>query len=167
MRVFTSLVLALMLLATQTVWADEEQAASDAEMAAAEAELAAAEAAEAEAYMPQPGAIEFFEIPSLNVQESQDFYGGIFGWEFQPMDDTFVMFSGPGETMGSFTTMTKVAAEGGVVLYITVEDIEATFAAVEAAGGQVVNPKMQLPEDWGFIGHFLDPHGNMIGVWSS
>jgi predicted enzyme related to lactoylglutathione lyase len=140
------------------------------ELSPAEAEKAAAEeaaAAEGEHYVPAAGEIGFIEIPSLNLDESQEFYGNLFGWQFQPMDETELMFVGPGVTMGAFNTQNAVAADGGIIFYIAVESVDATLAAAEAAGGGIVLPKMQLPEDWGFIGQLSDPHGNVIGLWSA
>ena len=112
MRLFALIALMMVVLGSQLCFAQGEEASASEEMSQEEMEAMMAE-----------GTVSFFEIPSLSIAESEAFYGGLFGWTFMPMDDTFSMFSGPNNTMGGLSTMGKVA-EGGVIPYITVDDIE-------------------------------------------
>ena len=53
----------------------------------------------------------------------------------------------------------------GVIIYFSVEDIEASLEKAEKNGGKILNKKMAIGE-WGFIGHFQDSEGNCIGLHS-
>ena len=44
------------------------------------------------------------------------------------------------------------------------EDLDATLAAVEAAGGTIVKPPFTFPGGRRF--HFSDPSGNELAVWT-
>jgi predicted enzyme related to lactoylglutathione lyase/uncharacterized protein YciI len=123
------------------------------------------------------GAVGFIEIPSKNVHESQSFYSHVFGWDFSGMMDMsspemaamaeeFLMFHGPDGLAGAFTTSYTPAADSGPVLYINCSSVAAKLKEIEAAGGKTVMASMALPADWGYIGHFTDPHGNRLGLWS-
>ena len=53
---------------------------------------------------------------------------------------------------------------GGPLVILYSEDLEASLAAVEAAGGTVSTPPFAFPGGRRF--HFLDPSGNELAVWS-
>jgi predicted enzyme related to lactoylglutathione lyase len=55
-------------------------------------------------------------------------------------------------------------APNGVVLYILAPDMDATIAAIEAAGGEIVIPRTDVM-GMGEFAHFRDPDGNLIGLW--
>ena len=44
------------------------------------------------------------------------------------------------------------------------DDLDATLAAVTAAGGEIVNGPYDFPGGRRF--HFVDPSGNELGVWA-
>jgi predicted enzyme related to lactoylglutathione lyase len=136
--------------------------------------FAQAETAPAPSPVEVPGAVDFIEIPSANIGESQAFYGPLFGWTFEAMlmpDGTempgFIFYTMPGgETMGAFSEETAPNG-GGPVLYINCEGVTAKLAEIVAAGGTDLTGSMPLPDaNWGHIGQFLDPHGNRMGLWS-
>ncbi len=51
----------------------------------------------------------------------------------------------------------------GVVVYIIVDDIEATLKKVTELGGDVVTPKTR--QGPAFKAYFTDPDGNLFGLW--
>jgi predicted enzyme related to lactoylglutathione lyase/uncharacterized protein YciI len=146
-------------------------ATSTASAAPAQPEEHAAAAAGA---MPQmtPGGSNFIEYPSTNLAATEKFYGGLFGWTFEalPMpgmdEGDFAFFTAPGGLAGAFTTMYKPTADGPV-MYINCDGIAATLQRVGAAGGATLLDSMELPLGLGFIGHFTDPSGNRVGLWST
>jgi predicted enzyme related to lactoylglutathione lyase len=110
--------------------------------------------------------INWLEFQSKDLGKTQDFFGKVFGWTFQPMDDGYIMFNtgGPeGSVGGGFGTENVSQA---ALAYISVESIEDALAKIEAAGGQALMPKVPLPEGWGFISQFKDPHGCIWGLWA-
>ena len=110
--------------------------------------------------------INWLEFQSTNLGQTQDFFGKVFGWTFQPMDETYITFNtgGPeGSVSGGFGTA-NIAQPA--LAYVSVESIEDTIAKIEAAGGKGLMPKVPLPEGMGFISQFKDPHGGIWGLWA-
>lgn len=68
-----------------------------------------------------------------------------------------------GEEAGGLTLVAEVAKGGPLVLLYS-DDLDATAAAVTAAGGTVVNGPYEFPGGRRF--HFTDPSGNELGVWA-
>ena len=61
------------------------------------------------------------------------------------------------------TTSRAVSAGPGLLLYICVDDIESTIAAIVAAGGEITQP---VGGDAGEItARFRDPGGNVLGIF--
>jgi predicted enzyme related to lactoylglutathione lyase len=105
------------------------------------------------------------EIPTTDVQNTKEFYGQIFGWEFEDMGGGYVMFKPPDGLRGGFTTERKPTADG-IALYIEVEDIPKKLEEIESGGGKLVTPKIKISDEFGFYAIFLDPQGNALGLWS-
>lgn len=58
-----------------------------------------------------------------------------------------------------------VPSSNNTVVYFETEDNIAEEQRIEAAGGKVVQPKMNIGE-FGFISIFIDTEGNTIGLHS-
>ena len=54
---------------------------------------------------------------------------------------------------------------GGTLVYFATEDITAELSRVEAAGGKIIRPKLDIG-DFGFIALIEDTEGNMVGLRS-
>lgn len=104
------------------------------------------------------------EIPTTDVAKSKDFYGKVFGWQFEDAGG-YVTYSPPEGVGGGFTTNSKPTTNG-VIIYIEVEDIDKKLAEIEQAGGKKVIPKTKISDEFGFYALFADPCGNTIGIWS-
>ncbi|WP_412539948.1 VOC family protein [Longispora sp. K20-0274] len=109
--------------------------------------------------------IGWFEIGTNDVGGTEAFYGSVFGWQF----------AGQAQYR-EITTPAKKSVKGGVfetgghapnyaTFYIVVEDVPATCAAAEAAGGKVLAPPADGPDGLVFA-HLSDPTGNHIAVYS-
>jgi predicted enzyme related to lactoylglutathione lyase len=112
-----------------------------------------------------PHHINWVEVATPNPQATKEFFGKVFGWDFQPsgmMPDYHIFNAGAGP---------QGAVHGHVqdgprlTVYLYAADIDATLAAVQAAGGTVVTPKMFVGDAVGHIAHFSDPNGNLFGLW--
>ena len=114
---------------------------------------------------PADGALVHFELPSTNVKQLSEFYGKVFGWTFQPMGDSYVLFQTPGGEGGGFTADYK-PGDGGGTFYIYSADVAAKLAEVKAAGGTVVMDRFGIP-GYGWIAVFKDPQGNRVGLFSA
>ena len=54
---------------------------------------------------------------------------------------------------------------GGTLVYFATEEITTELGRVEAAGGKIIRPKLDIG-DFGFIALIEDTEGNMIGLHS-
>ena len=66
---------------------------------------------------------------------------------------------------GGFVRSEKPAAEGGVILYITVDEIDAMLPTIEKHGGTRAKGKTLVAESVGWWASFRDPAGNVIGLY--
>ena len=110
------------------------------------------------------GSICHVEVPAPDIDAMQAFYGRVFGWQFSPMLPGYVVFRA-GDGGGGMDAAMPVA-DGGAVLVLAVEDIDASLAEIAAAGGTPLTPKTAISPDHGFYAYFRDPCGNKMGVWS-
>jgi len=116
-----------------------------------------------------PGTPTWFDLMTEDPDAAQDFYGHVLGWDFTPS-------SGP--EMGHYRMAlhdSTIAAGLGKSqqpgmnawsVYLDTPDVDATTAKVEAAGGTVVAPPMQVA-DAGRMAIFADPTGAVFGVWEN
>ncbi len=112
-------------------------------------------------------AITHIEIPAKDTAAAAKFYAGVFGWKTH-LDTSaginYQMFqasSGPG---GAFVETGESFKPGDVTIYVETEDVDASIARAEAAGGKVLMPKMEVPNN-GWIAWIADPTGNRVGLF--
>ena len=110
------------------------------------------------------GSICHVEIPGPDQDKMQAFYGSLFGWQFVPMMPGYTLFSA-GDDGGAIDAQMPVV-DGGVVLVLAVEDIDAKLAGIAAAGGEGLTPKTEISAEHGYYAYFRDPCGNKMGIWS-
>lgn len=116
------------------------------------------------------------EIPTSDMERAKAFYSTILGVEELQQQDmggmlyTFLPME-PGDVGGALVQHENYApGQGqGVCVYLVVQgDLNATLERVEAAGGQIVVPKMPLGDvSPGYCAQFIDSEGNRIGLWSA
>jgi uncharacterized protein YceH (UPF0502 family)/predicted enzyme related to lactoylglutathione lyase len=110
------------------------------------------------------GKICYVEMPALDVGQSAAFYGSVFGWKSRRRGDGSIAFDdGVGQVSGTWVVGRPPAEAPGLLIYIMVDDAEATLAAVASHGGVVVQPiGADAPE---ITARFRDPAGNVIGLY--
>lgn len=117
-----------------------------------------------------------FEIPAQDLARAQKFYKDNFGWEIQKVptpgpeyyiaktvevDDKEMPIS-PGAINGAIAE--KNDGIPYPIIVIKVRSLDGSLAKIEASGGKIVMPKMQVM-DMGLYARFKDPEGNIIGIW--
>jgi len=118
-------------------------------------------------------AISWFEIPVKDMARATAFYGAVLGQPLSPMEGhegSYVFFPMESqEGVGGALMLqegSEPAGKQGVVVYLNGgEDLAVPLGRVAAAGGQVTQEKMGIGPH-GFIGFFMDPEGNHIGLHS-
>ena len=112
-----------------------------------------------------PGQIVHMEIPADDTGKSLEFWGSLFGWQFQS-------YPGPSEYhMARLTEESGVAVTNmepgkrGTRVYFDVDDINTGAARVKELGGESDQP-MPVP-GMGWFSTCRDPHGTDFGLWQN
>ncbi len=119
-----------------------------------------------------PNAPVHFEIPADDVARAIAFYSKTFGWKIK----SYPMPAGaPAYYSVSTTKKGEPGIGGGLsargpqgtpfLNYLGVKSVDASLAAVQANGGMVLQPKMALPGNMGWIAVFKDPENNLMGLY--
>ena len=110
------------------------------------------------------GKICYIEMPTDDIARSADFYGKVFGWNIRKRSDGHTAFDDSvGEVSGTWVLGRPPSTTPGLMVYIMVDSVEATVAAVTANGGEIVQPiGADAPE---ITARFRDPGGNVIGLY--
>lgn len=124
--------------------------------------------------MGQP--VVHFEIIGKEPGKLRNYYGNLFGWEFDTDAPVAEAVSQPGNYgfVDRNTTSDGVGIPGGVgggtdyerhtIFYVGVPNVEAALQRAESLGGaRLMGPKRN-PGTNLVVGHFTDPEGNLIGV---
>lgn len=108
--------------------------------------------------------IDYVELPSATAHElTRAFYAKAFNWQFTDFGpDYSATVSGDvdlglqGDPAGGLSAPLPV---------VRVDDLEAAFDAVTAAGGVIARPIFSFPGGRRF--HFIDPGGNELAAWQA
>jgi predicted enzyme related to lactoylglutathione lyase len=113
------------------------------------------------------GKVIHFEIPVDDPERGVAFYRTAFGWPLEKWGpvDYWTTPGGDGEGIGGALTVRGQEAPA-VVVYISVDDIDAALASIEAAGGRRLSERMPIPTV-GWMALFQDSEGNRVGVFQS
>lgn len=117
-------------------------------------------------------AINWFEIPSIQLDQAQAFYETILSCSMrrEPMgpSEGAVFPYQKGEGVGGAIIAGPTAPQpsaNGILIYLDASpSLDAVLARVSAAGGQIAMPRLALPRGLGFIAHITDLDGNRVGL---
>jgi predicted enzyme related to lactoylglutathione lyase len=107
-----------------------------------------------------------------NPQAATEFYGGLFGWEFEdvmPADSPMRYFMARirGGDVGAVGSQSGGQAAAAVWnSYVWVDDADAIAEKIRAAGGEVLMEPAAVG-DAGRMGVFADPEGAAFSVWEA
>lgn len=110
------------------------------------------------------------DLATPDVGKARAFYGELLGWSFTGGDDPKTGFYTTGNRNGRrVAAIWQKPADMPVSvwgIYIGVDNADEASAKVQAAGGQVLQPAMDVM-DYGRMALFTDPSGAAFGVWQS
>ena len=114
-----------------------------------------------------PATLRHFAINADDVPRAKAFYETVFGWNVQPWGPPGfyqVMDAGKG-FRGALQGRRDVGGHKtpGMEITFGVDDLKATIAALEAAGGKVIMQPFRI-EGVGELIFFQDPEGNIAGA---
>lgn len=115
-----------------------------------------------------PNDIAHFAIHADDCERAKTFYESVFGWTFEPWGPPgfWLITTSPGALRGALQQRREPVAGKGMIGFectVSVEDVEATAAAVEKHGGKVTMPAFEI----GTVGTLImceDTEGNVIGA---
>lgn len=121
------------------------------------------------------GVPSWIDLATPDPAASKDFYAALFGWEYddQPTDDdgfVYTMARIDGRSaVGMMQLSAEMAASGMPPVwstYVSVGDIDASLERVEAAGGSVMQPAMDVMGA-GRMAVIADPSSAVICLWQA
>lgn len=118
------------------------------------------------------GTPSWVDLSTSDPAGAQRFYGAMFGWDFteNPAGDqgVYIMATKDGRSAAGMMQQAPQQAEMGIPplwnTYVTCRDIEGTLGKVDAAGGSVMMPTMDVMES-GRMAVIVDPTGAVIALW--
>lgn len=118
--------------------------------------------------MKQHGAFSWNELVTGDVEAAKGFYQQLFGWEFEEFNAAGMPYTvakvGDKEVAGMMATPAgsdSMPPQWGA--YVTVDDVDASAAKVEALGGKILVPIEDIPD----IGRYCvvqDPQGAILSL---
>lgn len=118
-------------------------------------------------------ALNWFEIPAIDIDRAKKFYDAIFGIDMVVLPEMmgmkmagFPMEMGSGKASGGLaqSQMHKPSADGAIIYLNANPSIQAVIDRIEPAGGKVVMPRTQISPEIGYMAFFMDTEGNKIGL---
>jgi predicted enzyme related to lactoylglutathione lyase len=120
------------------------------------------------ALVNEPGAFVWNELNSPDLDASAEFYGGLFGWDFEPFEDSpqrYLLIKNGESGNGGITELNPAqGAPPHWIVYFGTEDIDAGMAKAEELGGS----KMAGPIDIKIakLGFVRDPQGAAFALYA-
>lgn len=117
-------------------------------------------------------ALNWFEIPAVDIERAQKFYETIFQISMTPMEmGDFIMVSFPGDEMNGMVSGALCQhalyepRDNGTLVYLNANPaIETVIDRIEPAGGKIVIPKTQISPEIGYMCIFIDSEGNRVAL---
>jgi predicted enzyme related to lactoylglutathione lyase len=122
----------------------------------------------------ETNALNWFEIPAIDIAKAKQFYETIFEIKMEEMEMPGMKYA-----MFPFNPMkAKIAgalaqsplhipgATGSIVYLNANPDLQKVVDRIEAAGGKITMQKTSIGEN-GFMAFFLDTEGNTMGLHSN
>jgi predicted enzyme related to lactoylglutathione lyase len=124
---------------------------------------------------PYPhGTPSWVDLMTTDAEAAAAFYPALFGWEVAGLGGEevggYTMFRLRDRDVAAFAPVSgdeqAAGASSAWQTYVAVDDVEATAARVEPAGGTVLAPPMDVL-DFGRMAVIADPSGAALGLWQA
>ena len=108
--------------------------------------------------------INYVELPAKDLAATKAFFESVFGWSFVDYGPEYTAFENQGLDGGFFQSdLVSSTQKGAALIVFYSNQLEATLAKVEKAGGSILRPIFSFPGGRRF--HFTEPSGNEFAVW--
>jgi predicted enzyme related to lactoylglutathione lyase len=105
------------------------------------------------------GKVVWFELPAKNTKRARDFYGQLFGWNFEAFEghaEYHMIYEAGGAIQPS-------KGESGPLVFFGTDNIDASVARVREFGGEASDAE-EIP-GVGRYSHCTDTEGNPFGLY--
>lgn len=115
-------------------------------------------------------ALNWFEIPVRDLDRASAFYERLLKTSLRreqmgPNALAVFAYDEPGVGGCLIAAGGHEPSPNGSLVYLDAgASLDAVLARVEAAGGRITTPKVQLPGDMGCFAHIADSEGNRVGL---
>ncbi|MDD3827040.1 MAG: VOC family protein [Anaerolineaceae bacterium] len=115
---------------------------------------------------------DWIEIRTNNMEATAAFYESLFGWKTTDREtadgsDVWIFDTGSEPRIQNLRRggiwLRPEGERLGFVVYVLVDDIEATLEQVKRLGGEVVG--LRIPVGAGHAAYFADPSGNLVALY--
>ena len=121
----------------------------------------------------RPGEFCWNELATTDIEKSKDFYGKLFGWEFEEIktDDMSYAVIKSGNEKG-FAGIWQIPTDKQKEIpphwmaYVLVKDIKASLKKAEDCGAKIVKEITHV-SDIGFFAIIIDPTNAHIALWEA
>ncbi|MEC5396876.1 VOC family protein [Uliginosibacterium sp. H1] len=118
---------------------------------------------------PQLNAVNWFEIPVSDLGRAQQFYQTLLARPLERMnfagtDMVYISFSQEGIGGALVTDQNRPSLDGTTVYLNANPELDPVLARVAAAGGKLLTPRTELPENMGVFAVIQDSEGNRVGL---
>ncbi|MBO0869834.1 MAG: VOC family protein [Micromonosporaceae bacterium] len=114
------------------------------------------------------GIANWADVGSPDVQRSARFYGELFGWDPRvsptPEAGGYTIFHQGDAAVAGLGPLQGPDQPPAWTIYIATDNVDATAAKVEGAGGRVLMAPFDVM-DQGRMAIFMDPSGAVFGAW--
>jgi len=107
------------------------------------------------------GKLVHFELPTNDSAGAKEFYGSLFGWQFQSFGEMDYHLTQTADDQGG--AVSGMQEGENATIYFDVDDIDASLAHVRELGGQAED-KQPVP-GMGWFAHCKDPGGTNFSLW--
>lgn len=115
---------------------------------------------------PISGAVVWFDIRVGEFPKAENFYGALFGWQFQEIFPGYKMISNQGKGIGGFSQAKSGKQEAqGTMIYFRVEDLKTSFAHAITLGAKEDLSPTNIP-GFGSYAIIRDTDNNQIALFS-
>ena len=108
--------------------------------------------------------IAHVEIPATNLDKESSFLKNVFGWEFKPFGNGYLLFNNHKGIMVGLRKVDNVSTGDTTVFHINVTDIDNALKSAGENGGKIKREKTVIPA-MGWYALITDPEGNTIGLY--
>jgi hypothetical protein len=109
--------------------------------------------------------LDYLEYPATDIEATKIFFSDVFGWQFIDYGPDYTAFDDQGLEGGFYRAeLCSRSSRGAALAVFYSDDLEATLARIEQAGGDICKPVFEFPGGRRF--HFLEPSGNEFAVWT-